>query len=71
MARTRGKKPSDYTERGYVGLHIKMETRQRLNMAKAHVQARRNEFITQDEFINLVLDRFDPNAIAIAEAEAQ
>lgn len=49
---------SDYKERGYAGLHIKKETRQRLNVAKAQLQARHNKFMSQDEFINLLLNGF-------------
>lgn len=48
---------SDYTERNFVALHIKKETRSRLNMAKAHFQATTNEVISQDEFLNILLDR--------------
>jgi hypothetical protein len=49
--------PSDYTKRNFVALHIKKETRSRLVMAKARYQANTDEFISQDEFINILLDR--------------
>lgn len=49
--------PSEYTERNFVSLHIKKETRSRLNMAKARYQASTDKVISQDDFINMLLDR--------------
>jgi hypothetical protein len=69
MAPPRNKKSSDYTERGFVGLHIQMGTRQRLNLAKSNLQARQQRFISQDAFINLLLDRFDPNKVMEVESQ--
>lgn len=71
MKQTEPKKTSDYKERGFAGLHIKKETRQRLNVAKAHVQARANRFIPQDEFINLLLNQIDLSDLVVAETEPQ
>lgn len=64
-------KVSDYVERGYAGLHIKKETRQRLNVAKATFQAQSNQFISQDEFINILLSRFDEAEPCGAMTEAE
>ena len=51
-------KVSDYTARGYACLHIKNETRTRLNLAKAHMQARQGRVVTQSEIIDHLLDKF-------------
>lgn len=49
---------SDYVRRGYASLHIKAETHQRLNLVKVQMQARDKKFITQDNFVNLLLDHY-------------
>lgn len=47
---------SDYIQRGYTSLHIKTETRQRLNLVAAQLRQQNGRFITQDEVLNLLLD---------------
>lgn len=67
------KELSDYTKRGYAGLHIAKATRNRLNLTKALLQAQEGKFIKQDEFINRLLDNFEPSvpADAILQPEPQ
>lgn len=57
---------SQYTSLGYASLHINRETRDRFNLARAELQARRGEVVTQDEFLNYLL-----NATQITQCEAK
>lgn len=57
---------SDYKKRGYAGLHIMAETRQRLNLVVAQMRNDRGEFITQDAALNYLIDQY-ANAVASRE----
>jgi len=48
---------SPNTETSYASLHIRPDTRQRLNLLKASLQARRRRLVTQDEILNMLLDK--------------
>jgi hypothetical protein len=48
---------SDYIRRDYRTLHIKGATHNRLVLAKAAVQADLGHFITQDAFIEMLLEK--------------
>ena len=53
-----GKTLSDYQSRNYSTLHIKAETHRRLSLVKAKMQARDNKFISQDAFVNVLIDSY-------------
>lgn len=54
---------SNYKELGYAGLHIKIETRQRLNLVAAQMRSEHGRFITQDEVLNHLLDFYTNTTI--------
>lgn len=57
-------KPSDYRLRGFTSLHIKIDTKTRLNLAKTQVFARVGKAITHDDLINRLLDKHAETVLA-------
>lgn len=64
-------KDSDYVRRDYRTLHLKSETHHRLMLVKAQMQARDKQFITQDKFINALLDSYGESCQPEPMAEAE
>lgn len=55
--------PSSYYHRlGYCSLHIKRETRDRLNMLRTIMAAQAGAAVSQDEALNTLLDRHGVDA---------
>lgn len=52
-------KDSDYVRRGIRTVHLKSETHMRFKLALASMQVERKEFMTQDEFVNSLLDLYE------------
>lgn len=48
---------SNYTRLGFVTLHIKRDTKDRLNAAKVQLAAQRSMAISHDDLINVLLDQ--------------
>ena len=62
-------KPSDYRLRGYTSLHIKIDTKSRLNIAKTQIFQRDGSMITHDDLINRLLDEHSVMVIGEPEHE--
>lgn len=55
---------SDYRLRGFTSLHIKVDTKTRLNLAKTQIFARDGKAISHDDLINHLLDHHAAAVIA-------
>lgn len=51
------KPATSYARLGFVALHIKRDTRNRLNRAKADLATHSGENVSHDDLINVLLDR--------------
>lgn len=60
---------SEYVRRDYRTLHLKAETHHRLMLVKAQMQAQHQKFISQDIFVNVLLDTYTDRVPAQPVAE--
>lgn len=61
---------SDYTRLGYVSLHVKAETRQRVNEVIWQMRLS-NKVISQDDVLNQLLDKYASDLYRAEQLEAE